>query len=172
MKKLDIAIDALFLMLYQILSCLVVGFATWMLLKIVNTFVPIGYFVSQILYAVCLGIGVGALLVVYGYMTTYRSAAFSQTESILSSVVASVFHLLIAAVFRYAPLVSGAALPLSGLLSLGSGYSSFESQALIPGMLPPLMFLVLMAVYHTVMLFARKIALRRRLRDRYELTGT
>ena len=171
MRKIEAALDALFLGLYQIISCMVIYFIAWMLLKILGGFAEIGYLATAVIYAVIPGIGVGVLLCIYAYQTTYRAAYFNLSESLLSSVLAIVGHLLITAVFRYTPLIGGAALPLSGLLSVGADYTSVQAQAMIPGFLPMIMFVCLMIVYHGLMLLVRKIAFSKRLKDRYELTG-
>ena len=170
-RKLEAALDALFLALFQIISCMVVYFATWMLLRIVTTFVELDYFTVSAIYAVALGLGVGALIAVYGYKMTYRAAYFNLGESILTAVLATVLHLLIAAVFRYMPLLAGAALPFSGILAVGDAYVSAESQSMIPGLLPAAVFVGCMVLYHALEIGLRAFALKRRLRDRFELTG-
>ena len=47
MRKSELVIDALFLTLYQILSCLALYAAAWMFVKIANSFVEVGFFCNQ-----------------------------------------------------------------------------------------------------------------------------
>lgn len=171
MKKTEFIIDSFFLLLYQLLSCAVLCFAAWMLLKITNALVVVNYFASGVIYVGCLGIGMGVLLVLYGYLTAYRAASYSLPRDIAASIGAIVVHLLLAAAFRYAPLLGGASLPLSGILSLGTSFSSAEAMKDIPGFLPLILFLALMLIYHTAMLIAKHFAVQKRLRDRSKLTG-
>ena len=169
MRKLDAAIDALFLAAYQILSCMVIYFATWMGVKIVSGFVELDFLTTNLIYSIAMGIGVGVLLVIYAYKATYRAASLVVSESVLSSALAVVIHLLLTAAFSYTPLIGGAALPLSGVILFGN-VAPEESTSL--GFMPLILFLAIMVIYHTLMLFVRKLALNRRLIDRYELTGT
>ena len=171
MRKSDCFIDGFFLLLYQLLSGAVLCFATWMILKIANALVVVNYFASGVIYALGLGIGMGILLVVYGYITGYRAASYSLPQDIIASLSAIVLHLLFAAAFHYAPLVGGAALPLSGILSLGTEFSSKEAMSKIHGLLPLILFLALMVIYHALMLMTKHFAVRKRLRDRMRLTG-
>ena len=171
MRKLDVLIDALFLAFYQILACMVLYFATWMLMKIPNLFTDIGFFATNLIYSIVLGIGLGVLLLVYAYKTTYKAAYFVMSESIVSSVIAILIHLLFTAAFNYTPLLGGMALPLSGVLVFGTVSEIPSDQSMIPGLMPLLIFVISMLIYHAATLFVRKLALNRRLIDRYELTG-
>jgi len=171
MRKLDVLIDALFLAFYQILACMVLYFATWMLMKIPNLFTEVGFFATNLIYSIVLGVGLGILLLIYAYKTTYKAAYFVMSESIASSVIAIVIHLLLTAAFNYTPLLGGMALPLSGIFVYGTVAEIPKDQSLIPGLMPLIIFALSMLIYHAAMLFIRKLALNRRLIDRYELTG-
>jgi len=172
MRKSDLIIDALFLTLYQVLSCLSIYFVAWLFLKIANQFVEVGFFASNLIFVLITGVGVCVLLWIYAYKTTYRSAHFLMSETIISSIIAIVVHLLLAAVFNYSTAVAGMTLPLSGLIIYGNISTAPETLSLIPGLMPPLLFIITMLFYHAGMLFFRRLALNRRLMDRYELTGT
>lgn len=172
MRKTECLLDALFLLIYQLLSCIVVYFATWMIVKIVDKFVYLGYFWSSVWYAVLISVGVGVLLWIYAYKTSYRAAELRHAEVLLASALAIFFHLLIAAVFNYLPLLSGSTRFLSGLLSLGRSFDSVEAMAQIPPFMPMALFLITMLFYHAVMLVLRRVAVNRRLMDRYEMTGS
>lgn len=171
MKKTEYLLDALFLLIYQIISCMVVYFAAWMLVKIVDRFIYVPMFALYVIYAAILLVGVGVLMAFYAYYGSYHAAAFDAVGSIASGAIATVVHLLIAAVFGYLPLLSGAPLYLSSLFINGTGLTSAEQLANVPGYLPPVLFVLIMVVYHAVMLLLRFIAVNRRLADRYELTG-
>ena len=108
---------------------------------------------------------------IYGYYGSYRSASCNTVGSIVSGAISTLAHLLIAAVFGYLPLLSGAVLHLSSLLVNGRGLTSAEQLANIPGFLPPILFLLIMTFYHAVMHSLRRLAVHKRLLDRYELTG-
>lgn len=172
MRKSDLLIDALFLALYQVLSCLAIYFVAWMFLKFANKFVEVGFFASNLIFALIMGIGVGALLWVYAYKSTYRSAHFVPLETVITSLIAIAVHFLLGAVFNYSTVIAGMTLPLSGLIVYGNISVAPESFSEIPGLLPPLLFLLIMIFYHIGMFFLRKLAKNRRLMDRYELTGT
>ena len=171
MRKLDVLIDALFLAFYQIIGCMVLYFATWMLMKIPNLFMDVGFFVTNLIYAIVLGVGLGVLLMIYAYKTTYKAAYFVPSEAIVSSILAIVIHFLFTAAFNYTPLLGGMALPLSGVFVFGTVSEAPKDLSLIPGLLPLVIFFVSMLIYHAAMLYFRKIALNKRLIDRYELTG-
>ena len=172
MRKSDFIIDALFLILYQVLSCLAIYLVAWMFLKISNQFVEVGFFASNLIFVIIMGIGVCALLWIYAYKSTYRSAHFVASETIITSSIAIVVHLLLGAVFNYSTAIAGMTLPLSGLIVYGNIDVAPETYTAIPGLLPPLIFLAMMVIYHTGMFFLRRLARNRRLMDRYELTGT
>ena len=172
MRKSDLIIDALFLTLYQVLSCLSVYFVAWLFLKIANQFVEVGFFATNLIFVIITGIGVCVLLWIYAYQTTYRSARFALSESIITSLIAIVVHLLLAAVFNYSALIAGSPLPLSGVIVYGNISQAPETLSLIPGLMPPILFFVTMLFYHAGMLVFRRLALNRRLMDRYELTGS
>lgn len=171
MKKTEYFLDALFLLIYQIISCMVVYFAAWMLLKIVDRFVYVPMFAIYVIYTVILAVGVGILMACYAYYGSYRAAEVDTVGAAVSGALASVVHLLIAAVFGYLPLLSGAPLYLSSLLINGTKLTSAEQLANVPGYLPPVLFLILMVFYHAIMLVIRRLAVNKRLIDRYELTG-
>ena len=171
MRKSDLVIDALFLTLYQILSCLALYAASWMLVKIANSFVEVGFFATNLIYTLIIGIGMAVLLWIYAYKTAYRSAYFVASETVISSVIAIIVHLLLSAVFNYSAVIAGMTLPLSGILVYGTIGEAPETLDLIPGLLPPLLFLAAMLFYHIGMLCFKRLALNRRLMDRYELTG-
>ena len=144
MKKTEYLLDALFLLIYQLLSCMVIYFAAWMLVKIVDRFVYLPMFALYVVYATVLLVGVGVLMALYAYHGAYRAAAFDALGAVISGALASVVHLLIAAVFGYLPLLSGAPLYLSSLLINGTGLTSAEQLANVPGYLPPVLFLLMM----------------------------
>ena len=171
MRKSDLVIDALFLTLYQILSCLALYTVAWLFTKIANNFVEVGFFATNLIYTLILGIGQAILLWIYAYKTTYRSAYFVLSESIIVSFIAIVVHLLFAAIFNYSALIAGMSLPLSGIVMFGNVFAAPESLELIPGILPPLLFFGAMLFYHVGVLCFKRLALNRRLIDRYELTG-
>ncbi|MBQ2735196.1 MAG: hypothetical protein IJF33_05125 [Clostridia bacterium] len=171
MKKTEYLLDALFLLIYQLLSCMVIYFAAWMLVKIVDRFVYLPMFALYVVYATVLLVGVGVLMALYAYHGAYRAAAFDALGAVISGALATVVHLLIAAVFGYLPLLSGAPLYLSSLLVNGTGLTSAEQLANVPGYLPPVLFLLIMVLYHSIMLMLRRLAVNKRLIDRYELTG-
>ncbi len=171
MKKSELVIDALFLTLYQILSCLALYAVAWLFAKIANSFVEVGFFATNLIYTVILGVGLAILLGIYAYKSTYRSAYFVLHEAVISSVLAIILHLLLSAVFNYSAAISGMCLPLSGILVYGTTAEAPETLELIPGLLPPILFVAAMVLYHIGMICLRRLALNRRLMDRYELTG-
>ena len=118
-----------------------------------------------------MGVGLAVLLWMYAYKSTYRSAYFVLREAIFSSVITIVLHLLLSAVFNYSAVISGMTLPLSGILVYGTIAETPETLELIPGLLPPLLFAATMLFYHIGMMCLKRLALNRRLMDRYELTG-
>ena len=172
MRKSDLVIDALFLTLYQVISCVAIYFVAWLFLKIANNLVEVGFFATNLIYTLITGIGVCVMLWIYAYKTTYRSAYFVLYEAVISSAIAIVVHLLLAAIFNYSAVIAGMTLPLSGLIVYGTIAEAPETFALIPGLMPPILFLASMLFYHAGMLCFRRLALNRRLMDRYELTGT
>jgi len=171
MRKSDFWISTLILTVYQILSCMVIYFAVWMLMMLLGKLVILDYLVTSAIQATCLFVGVGAMILVYAYHTAYHAAAFSWKEYCLSALVATVIHAAIGAVFSYLPLLCGAASPLSGFLAFGSQYVSPEAHAQIPAYLPALIFLLMMVLYHLVSLPIGYFAQKRRLKDRFDLTG-
>ena len=172
MRKTEALLDALFLTVYQIVSCMVIYFASWMLLKIVDKLVLLNPLAVSAVYAVLLFVGVGVLQCLYAYYSGYKTAQFSLGDSLLASGIAVVMHLLIAAVFNYLPLIAGSARYIAAILANGSALASADQAAVIPAYLPPVLFVLIAVVYHVAMLFLRKMAVNRRLMDRYELTGS
>ena len=150
---------------------MVVYFAAWMLVKIVDRFVYVPMFGIHVIYATVLLIGVGVLMGLYAYWGSYREATFDAIGTLVSGGIATVVHLLIAAVFGYLPLLSGAPLYLAALITNGTGLTSAEQLANIPGYLPPVLFLLIMVGYHSIMVVTRRFAVCKRRMDRYELTG-
>ncbi len=170
-KREGILLDALFLFLFQIIACMVVYFAVWMLNKILDGIVLMSFFATTTVYAVGMLLGLGALICFYAYMSAYRSARFSWSCYLLTALPACVVHFLFAALFGYMPLFAGAALPAAGLIALGDGYTSGAFNGQIPPFLPAILFFVIMLFYHAVGLVLARIGCRNRLRDRLELTG-
>ena len=171
MRKSDLVIDALFLTVYQILSCIALYVVAWLFTKIANNFIEVGFFATNLIYTIITGVGMAVLLWLYAYKMTYRSAYFVLSEAIIISAISIVLHLLFAAIFNYSALIAGMSLPLSGIIVFGATFTAPESLELIPGLLPPLLFFAAMLFYHIGMILFKRLALNRRLIDRYELTG-
>ncbi len=172
MKKTDCLIEALILLICQLLSCTVVYLSSWILVKIIDKFVYLGYFWSSVLYCIFMTVGVFALLFLYAYQSAYRTAKFCLRETVVSSAIAGTFHLLIAAVFRYLPLLSGNTRFLAGLIAFGKDFDSVEAFKAIPAYLPPVLFAVTMLFGYVIMIILRRMAVYRRLMNRLELTGS
>ena len=94
MRKSDLIIDALFLALYQVLSCLAMYCVAWLFLKISNQFVEVGFFASNLIFATIMGIGVCALFWICAYKSGYRSAHFVASETLITSAIAIVAALV------------------------------------------------------------------------------
>ena len=157
MRKSDLIIDALFLALYQVLSCLAMYCVAWLFLKIANQFVEVGFFASNLIFATIMGIGVCALFWICAYKSGYRSAHFVASETLITSAIAIVVHFLLAAVFNYSTAIAGMTLPLAGLIVYGNVEIAPEVFSEIPGLLPPLLFLAMMVIYHAGMFFLRRL---------------
>ena len=128
MRKSDLVIDALFLTLYQILACLALYAVAWLFTKIADRFIEVGFFATNLIYTLILGIGMAVLLWIYAYKMTYRTVNFTLTASIITSAIAVVIHLFLSAVFNYSAAIAGMALPLSGIIVYGTSFSAPESR--------------------------------------------
>lgn len=170
MKKADVLVNTLVYAFYMFISCVVIMLAEILTVKVANLFVVTEYYELTVLRAVVYTIGVNAVLGVIAYKEGYRAARYPVLETLVSGVLASILHALVALLFHFEAFCAGGVKFITALLHFGKGLTvnTLMDELGALDFLP--VFLVNSLVYVGIMILCGKLGEYKRLSDREDLT--
>lgn len=171
MKKRDVAVNAVVHLVFILLSCLFAGIFSSMLVKLADKFVELDFIWSAGIRAVALSLISVFFVFFFSYKAGYHTADFDRREMILSSLLASAVHFLLALVTVFAPFISGATKLVGGFITFGDNFTVESQISQIPMLTLALMGIVVALVYAGLLVVGSYVGVKKRLRDRAELLG-
>ena len=172
MKKADILVNTLVYAFYMFISCVVIMLAEILTVKVANLFVVTEYYELTVLRAVVYTIGVNAVLGVIAYKEGYRAARYPILETLVSGILASILHALVALLFHFEAFCAGGVKFITALLHFGKGLTvnTLMDELGALDFLP--VFLINSLVYVGIMILCGKLGEFKRLSDREDLTDS
>ena len=169
MKLKNVALNLPVYFLYVFGSCILVMLTEALLIAVIDKFVVLPYSVLTIVRIVIYTAGVTAILAVLGYYEGYREGVCPVGETVVSSVLASVLHLLFAMLFKFQGFVSGSVRFTAGLLHNGMNitYDSLINET--PYGLFLLVFVAYEVIYFTAFTISKYFGAQKRVIDRADL---
>ncbi len=169
MKLQNTAVNSLLYLLYMFGGCIAVMVVETLFVFIISKFVVLSYPALTIIRLTLYALGVPAIMTGVGYIEGYREASPDVAETVVGGVVAMVFHLLLALLFKFEAFVSGGVRFAAGLIRHGMGITDELLTSETPTDLFLAMFVLFGAVYITVLTVARCVGAKRRIISRAEL---
>ena len=170
MKKHDLAVFAVFDLMYLAISCLAASVIGFVVVWGLNLFYDTGFAVDAGVRAGVLGLVSVGLCAVFAYYDGYRYASFSWRGSLISAGIAAAVHYGLGLATRFAPILFGPTRHLSGLIAFGEHYNEARIASIPLGTLA-LVGAIMMLVYVGAFLLAGRLGCANRLRDRAETIG-
>ena len=140
-------------------------------LKIANILVVVEPFTEVVIRLVVSLIVVAGIPSAVAYLVSYRMAKFDTKNACGTFCVAAVFQLLLALLLKFHPFISGGVLYLAGIFESGSSFANgadIEYVGIIDYLLA---YVICFSFGLTSYLIFGKLGMKKRLRDREELTG-
>ncbi len=170
MKK-NFLIDSGITFVYLFAACLMNMFVTSIAIKIIDAFVFLEYFPLNIAKLVLSLIVVSGILGTVIYLLSYRKAEFSVGGFAARFGVAAVLQLALSVLLGFHPFISGGVKYLAGVFEHGMDLSADVWNTV--GIFDYIFAFIIFTVFYLVVsLVCGKIAVKKRLRDREELTGS
>ena len=170
MKKHDLAVFAVFDLMYLVISCLAASIIGFLAVWGVNLFYDTGFAVDAGIRVGVVGLASVGLCAVLAYYDGYRYASFSFRGTLVSAGIAAAVHYGLGLATRFVPVLLGPTRHLSGLIAFGEFYNA-ERIAAIPFGTLALVGAIMTLVYVGAFLLAGRLGCANRLRDRAETIG-
>lgn len=168
MRKSDVAVFAIFDLIYLFATCVLASGLAFLVLWGVNLFVPISYAVRAVIHTVVVfaaSVGLGAF---FAYRDGYRYTNFSWGSSALSAGIAAMVHYTLGLALRFLPFCFGPVRNAAGLFSFGEFYTAERVEKIPFGALAAV-GAVMMLVYVGAFVLANRAGCANRLRDCAEI---
>ena len=159
-------IDALLYAFYMLVSCITVMFAEMFIVKVLSLLVPISYFALCIIRAAIYSLGVNAILAIIAYREGYKAAYCSVVFTVISGVIATVIHSILALLFSFEAFCAGGVRSITALVNFGGALQSSATLAKLNLLDYVAVFFVNGLFYCAVMAAAKYIGAKRRIADR------
>ena len=172
MKKDECIVFGVFNLIYLFVSCFMAKTLAFLLLRLINVFVPVSYYAAAIVSCVTMVTVTVAMMAVLAFFDGYRYAQFDFTVTLISAGAAAAVHFAIGLLARFFPLLFGGVRDMAGLISYGSFFNSASRVSEIPFGTLAVTGLILSMVYVATVFLMKRFGCRKRLRDRAETTGT
>ena len=105
------------------------------------------------------------------YKYGYHNAYFDAKETLVSSLVATAGHFLLALITLFSPWIAGATKHIGGFIAFGDRYASAEYMKNIPMLTLVIIGIVTALLYAGLLLLGTQLGVKKRLEDRAELIG-
>lgn len=125
MKK-QIFVNSLIYFIALVAACMVNFAVSALVLKILNLFIVVTYFVEAIVYPIVSLIVVGGVVGALSFFESYKSVEFAPARLFASVGLAGVYHLAISTLLGFYPFIAGGTRYLAGLMSMGDKFDSVE----------------------------------------------
>ena len=152
-------------------ACLLNLLVMSMVLKIANILVVVEPFTEVVIRLVVSIIVVAGVPSAVAYLVSYKMASFDVKNAVGTFCVASVFQLLLALLLKFHPFISGGVLYLAGIFESGSSFANGADVKYIGifDYLPAYAICFVVGAFSYVV--CGKLGMKKRLKDREELTG-
>ena len=170
MKK-QIFVNSLIYLVAIVCGCLVNFAVSALLLKILNLFIVVDYYIGAIFCAVVSFIVVGGIVGALTYFESYKSVDFSPINITFSVLLAGVFHLPISTLLGFYPFIAGGTRYLAGLIDMGGRFDSLDRVADIYIWSYLIAFVIYLAFYVVTALACGYLGKKKRLAVRNSLEG-
>jgi hypothetical protein len=168
MKK-QIFANSLIYFVCIIAACLINLAVSALVLKILNAFIVVDYFVSSIINAVISFVVVSGIIGAVMFYEGYKAAEFNVGLTAASFSLSGVYHLIISLVLMFYPFIAGGTRYLAGLMSLWDSFDGIEAVADIYLWAYLVAFVIYFAVQLGVALCCGVWGKNKRLKNREEL---
>ena len=128
MKK-QFLINSLIYFIAIIGACLVNLAASSLVMKIVNLFVVVDYYIGAIICTVVAFIIVCGVLGALSFFESFKSVEFAPMKLLVTITIAGVFHLAVSTLLGFHPFIAGGTRYLAGLISMGEKFDSATNVA-------------------------------------------
>ena len=170
-KNKDTLVNALVSSLFVTLSCFFARIFSNMAVKLVDLFVALEFISASGVRAVTLTLFSAFFIAFISFKYGYHTASFEVKENVVGALVGTGIHFLLALVTLFSPWVAGGTKHIGGFIAFGDNYTSIEHMKNIP-MLTLILIGALMAlVFAGLIIIGTLEGVKKRLRDRAELTG-
>jgi len=170
MKKQTL-INALIYLVCMVSACILNLAVSWMMVKIVDSFVELGYFRTAIVRIVSGIVTGGVVLGAVVFRDSYKSICFSPKPLTVSLLLAGLGHLLLCLVLMFHPFIAGGVRYLAGILRMGGDFASDGQLDRIYLWDYLLGFLIDFAVRVAVALLCGYLGKKKRLDNRKNIAG-
>lgn len=107
-------------------ACLVNVAVSALVLKILNLFIVVDYFIGAICCAIVAFIVVGGVVASLSFFESYKSVEFAPGRILGSVGLAGIYHLAISTLLGFYPFAAGGTRYLAGLISMGNKFDSLD----------------------------------------------
>ena len=172
MKKDECIVFGIFNLIYLFAACFVARTLAFLLLRLIDVFVPVSFHTGAIIGGVTMIFVTVAMMAVLSFFDGYRYAQFDPSTALISTGAAAAIHWVLGLLVRFFPLLLGGVRDVAGLISYGTFYNSASRVKEIPFGTLAAVGVILSMVYVLTAFLMKRFGCRKRLRDRAETTGT
>lgn len=171
MKNRDVAVNSAVYFVFVIISCFFARIFSNMAVKLADLFVELQFISASGVRAVTLMLFSAFFMCFISYKYGYHNAYFDAKETLVSSLIATAGHFLLALVTLFSPWIAGATKHIGGFIAFGDRYTSVEYMKKIPMVTLVIIGIVTALLYAGLLLLGTHLGVKKRLENRAELIG-